>query len=88
MAKKKQPTYGEMARHIEKIQEDMKKEKERMTGVMATALMDNQAAIKLGDYSDADLKRIMSMLDGYVDECIVKFETEKQGRHGQRKTPE
>lgn len=83
MAKKKQPTYAQMARLMEKMLSDMEKEKERMAWVMATAFLDDQTAVKLGDYTDAELKRIMSMLAGHVDECIAKLENEKQARNKQ-----
>lgn len=60
-----------------------KKERERMAGVMAAALLNNQTASKLGDYSDTDLRRIMSMLSGHIDECIKMLEVEKQAKHSQ-----
>ena len=81
MAKKKHTTYGAMIRQIERMQADMKKERERMAGVLATALLNDQVAVKLGDYPDADLRRIMSMLSGHIDECIEALEAEKQAKH-------
>lgn len=85
MAKKKQTTYGSMIRLMGQMQIRIKKEKERMAGVMATALLDDQTAVKLGDYSDTDLRRIMSILSvsGYIDECIKMLEAEKQAKHSQ-----
>ncbi len=80
MSKKKQQSYGEMAQNIEKMRAEMEKEKERMAGVMVKALMTNEVAIKLGDCSDAELRRVMSMLAGYVDECIARMEDEKRSR--------
>lgn len=80
MAKKRQPTYSEMVRLMEKMQSDMEKEKERMAGVMAAAFMTDQTAVKLGDCSDAELRRVMSMLAGYVDECMAKLDAEKRSR--------
>ena len=42
--------------------------------------MTDEIALKLGNRSDADLKRIMSMLVGYVDECVASLDAEKQAR--------
>lgn len=85
MAKKKQTTYGNMIRLMDQMQVKIKKERERMAGVMAAALLDDQTAVKLGDYSDTDLRRIMSILSvsGYIDECIKMLEAEKQAKHSQ-----
>ncbi len=85
MAKKKQTTYGNMIRLMDQMQVKIKKERERMAGVMAAALLDDQTAVKLGDYSDTDLRRIMSILSasGYIDECIKMLEAEKQTKHSQ-----
>lgn len=80
MSRKKQQTYGEMAQSIEKMQAEMEKEKARMAGVMAKAFMSDQVAVKLGGCSDADLKRVVSMLAGYVDECLEKLDAEKRSR--------
>lgn len=85
MAKRKQTTYGNMIRMMDQMQAKIKKERERMAGVMATALLDDQTAVKLGDYSDTDLRRIMSILSvsGYIDECIKMLEAEKQAKYSQ-----
>ncbi len=82
MSKKKQQSYGEMAQSIEKMRAEMEKEKERMAGVMVKALLTDQTAVKLGNCTDAELKRVMSMLAGYVDECLVTLAAEKQSRRG------
>lgn len=84
MAKKRQPTYGELAKHIEKMKADMEKEKARMAEVMASAFMTDTTARKLGDCTDADLKRIMSMLADHVDECLDKLKAEKQDKAAAR----
>ena len=62
------------------MQADMEKEKERMAGVIAKAFMSDQTAAKLGRCSDADLKRVVSMLAGHIDECLAKLDAEKQAR--------
>lgn len=81
----KKTTYGNMIRLMDQMQAQIKRERERMAGVMAAALLDDQTAVKLGDYSDADLRRIMSILSmsGYIDECIKMLEAEKQAKHSQ-----
>ena len=71
MSRKKQPSYGEMKEQAAKIAAEMEKEKERLAGVMAKAFMNDQVAVKLGGCSDADLKRVVSMLAGYIDECLA-----------------
>lgn len=78
MSRKKQQTYGEMARLMAEMQEKMKKEKERMAGVMASALLDDKAAALLGDFSDADLRRVMVLLAGHVEQCAAQVKAEKQ----------
>ena len=82
MSRKKQPSYGEMKEQAAKIAAEMEKEKERLAGVMAKAFMNDQVAVKLGGCSDADLKRVVSMLAGYIDECLAKLDAEKQARTG------
>ena len=82
MSRKKQPSYGEMKEQAAKIAAEMEKDKERLAGVMAKAFMNDQVAVKLGGCSDADLKRVVSMLAGYIDECLAKLDAEKQARTG------
>ena len=80
MSKKRQPTYGEMSRLMEQMWANMAREKERMAKVMAGALLDDRAAAKLGDYSDTDLKRIMSLLVGHIDDSIASLEAERRAK--------
>ncbi len=47
---------------------------------MAKAFLNDQVAVKPGGRSDADLKRVVSMLAGYVDECLEKLDIEKRSR--------
>ena len=70
-----------MIRLMDQMQVKINKERERMAGVMATALLDDQTAFKLGDYSDTDLRRIITMLSGHIDDCIEALEAEKQAKH-------
>ena len=77
MSRKKLQTYGDMSRIIADIQKRMVEEKKRMANVMAEALLDDFSAAKLGDFSDTDLRRLMSLLAGHIDECIEILEQEK-----------
>ena len=47
---------------------------------MAKAFLNDQVAVKPGGRSEADLKRTVSMLTGYVDECLAALDAEKQAR--------
>ena len=78
MAKKKQQTYGSMARTVADMLAKMEEEKKRMSEVMATALLDDKAAAVLGDFSDADLRRVMVLLAAHVEDCAVQVQKEKQ----------
>ena len=78
MAKKKHRSIAEMQDRMNELVAEIKEEKERMAGVMAKAFLTDEIALKLGNRSDADLKRIMSMLVGYVDECVASLDAEKQ----------
>ncbi|WP_304961077.1 hypothetical protein [uncultured Parabacteroides sp.] len=80
MAKKKHRSIAEMQDRMNELVAEIKEEKERMAGVMAKAFLTDEIALKLGNRSDADLKRIMSMLVGYVDECVASLDAEKQAR--------
>lgn len=88
MSTKKRQTYNSMAKVIAEMQAKMDKERQRMAGVMADALLDGDGAAKLGDYNDTDLRRIMSMLAGYIDPCIKKLESEKQAKAARAEAPQ
>lgn len=88
MSRKKQQTYGEMARLMADMKEKMDAEKKRMAGVMASALLDDKAAALLGDFSDADLVRVMGLLAGHVEACAAQVNAEKQARKGAQKPQE
>ena len=80
MARKKQPSIAEMQNRMQELAAEITKEKERMAGDMAKAFLTDEIAAKLGDRSDAELKRIMSMLTVHVDECVAALDAEKQAR--------
>lgn len=85
MSRKKQQTYGEMARLMADMQKKMEAEKGRMAEVMASALLDDKAAALLGDFSDADLRRVMVLLAGHVEACAAQVNAEKQARRDAQK---
>ena len=66
-----------MARQLAVMQMRMAEERKRMAKVMAEALLDDMAAAKFGDFSDTDLRRLMSLLAGHIDECVRQLEAEK-----------
>lgn len=82
MSRKRQQTYGEMVRIMADVQAKMAAEKERMAGVMASALLNDQAAVLLGDFSDTDLRRVMVLLAGHVAECADQVKAEKRVKTG------
>ena len=86
MAKKKQPSYGEMKEQMARMAAEMEKEKERMAGVMVKALLNDQTAVKLGNCTDVELKRVMSMLADHVDECLETLAAEKRSRAAAQQT--
>lgn len=88
MSRKKQQTYGEMARLMAEMQKKMEAEKGRMAEVMASALLDDKAAALLGDFSDADLRRVMVLLAGHVEQCAAQVNAEKQARKEAQKPQE
>lgn len=80
MAKKKQQSYGDIAQSVKALVAQMEAEKERMAGVMAKAFMTDDVAVKLGGCTDAELKKVVSMLAGHVDECLAVLDAEKQAK--------
>ena len=67
MSRKKKTTYGDMSRLMADMQRRMTEERKRMANVMSEALLSDIAATKLGDFSDTDLRRLMSLLSGHID---------------------
>lgn len=80
MARKKQKTFGEMQAELDALMTNMAQEKKRMAEVMASALMDDKAATLLGDFSDTDLRRVMTLLAGHVEQCAAQVRAEKQAK--------
>ena len=76
MAKKRE-TYGSITRKLNALLERQEQEKKRIAGVMAETLLTDRIAIRLGDYSDTEVKKVMQALSGYLDRCIAQVENEQ-----------
>lgn len=85
MARKKQLSYNDMARAIQEMQERQVKERERMANMMAVSLLNGGAAARLGDYSDADLRRIVAYMAEDIDRYIDRLDAEKKAQNEARK---
>lgn len=77
---RKRETYGSISRTIRELLEKQEQEKKRMADVMATSLLDNEAAEMLGEYSDADLRRIMQMVAADMGNYISRLEADKEAK--------
>ena len=85
MARKKKRTYGDMAREAAGIEAEMAEERARMAGIMAGALASGGAAVKLGDCSDGDLRRVMVMVAKDIDLYLDRLAAEKQAHRDAQK---
>lgn len=88
MSRKKQQTLGDMARLMAEMQQKMTAERERMAGVMASALLDDKGVTILGDFSDADLRRVMALLSAHLEDCANKVKAEKKARQQAAQKPQ
>ena len=61
MARKKKLRYSDMVRTMEDLQERAITEKDRIADVLASEL-DHDTALLLGDFSDAELRRVASLV--------------------------
>ena len=79
----KKETYASITKRINALLDRQAQERKRMAAVMSDALLTDRIASRIGDYSDADLKRVMRLLSGHMDTCIVQVENEKkaESRH-------
>lgn len=80
MPRKKQMTYGDMAKELAGIQERMAGERERMARVMCEGLLTGEAAEALGYCSDADLRKIMGYIAADMGKYVARLEVEKEMR--------
>lgn len=86
MARKKQLTYNDIGRAIREMQARQQAERNRIESVMIGRLLTSEAAIILGDYSDADLRRIMSMILSDIGTYAARLDAEKRNRGNMGKT--
>lgn len=85
MARKKQLSYNDMVRAIQEMKERQVRERDRMAQVMAVGLLNSDAAARLGDCSDADLRRIVSYMAEDIDHYMDRLKAEKEARVMARK---
>ena len=69
-----------MKRILSQTKANMVREKARMGGVMMEALLNDEAASKLSNYSDTELRRLTALLAGHIDESIATLEAEKRAK--------
>ena len=74
---KKRETYGSITRKLNALLERQEKEKERIARVMADALLTDRVALRIGDFTDTELRKVMRGLTGYLDESITAVESGK-----------
>lgn len=85
MARKKQLSYNDMSRAIEEMRERQVKERDRMASMMAVGLLNSNAAARLGDCSDADLRRIVAYMAEDIDRYMDRLEADKKAQNEARK---
>ena len=85
MARKKQLSYNDMARAIQEMRERQVRERDRMASMMAVGLLNSDAAARLGDCSDADLRRIVTYMAEDIDRYMDRLEAEKKAQNEARK---
>lgn len=77
MSRKKE-TYGSITRKLTALLEHQEQEKHRMAKVMAEELLTDKIAVRIGDFSDPALRKIMRYLSGYLEDCIALVEEDKK----------
>ena len=60
------------------MQAQQQREKKRIESVMIGQLLTDKVAALLGDYSDADLRRIVSMISSDMCTYAARLDAEKQ----------
>lgn len=100
MAKAKRETYASMRRRMEdlitrmekekaEVEAAMQKERVRISGIIAEALASNDSVFdQLGEFSNADLKRISALLAGQVNECVMRYQREQLQKQRERERAE
>lgn len=85
MSKNKKMNPAAIKRQMEALEKQYQEAKERLSGVIATALLDSDMADKLGDYSEAEIRQIVLKLAPALDTAIAQFERDKASKAAQRK---
>ena len=76
----KKETYSSITRKINALLKQQDQEKQRMAGIMSSALLSDQNASLIGDFSDAELRRLMHLLSSHLSVCISQLDSERQSR--------
>ena len=74
----KKESYASITRKINALLDRQEQEKKRMSAVMSDALLTDRIATRIGDFSDADLRKVMRLLSGHLDACIAKVENDRK----------
>ena len=85
MSKSKQ-NLDALSKQIEALLAKRDKELARLKDVITNGLLTDELVTKLGDYSDADVKKIGKILASKVDDCIAQFEKEKAAKSAPKTT--
>ena len=80
MSKKQRLSYSDMTRLLFQMKANIEREKTRMGGVIMEAMIDDETASKLSNFSDAELRRLTALLAGHIDDCIATLEAEKRAK--------
>ena len=76
MSKAKKMNLASIKKQMEALKEAQVQEEQRIKENIAKGLT-SDVVEKLGEYNEADVKRIGTILSGYVDKAIKSLETEK-----------
>ena len=79
MSKKRNMTYVEMQRAMQSMQKQMEAERQRVVKVIADVLLTEENAVLLGEFSDAELKKVTALLSKHIPACAAQVKAEKQG---------
>ena len=79
MSKKRTMTYGAMKRAMADMQKQMEAERQRVVKVIADVLLTEENAVLLGEFSDAELKKVTALLSKHIPACVAQVKAEKQG---------
>ena len=83
MSKKKE-TYASISKKIRILLERQEQEKQRIASVMAEVLLTDRVTLRIGDFTDTELRKVMKGLSGYLEECIDQVENDRKDRYQTR----